>query len=115
MIDLAGALATVRRRLATAVGGTFAVAAAAHTDSQTAKATPAVATAARADAHTLVIGVASDPQTMDPEFGQATRANELIKNIYAQWVHYKPINTGQGYLRADVKTVVGDALSSWTA
>ena len=26
-----------------------------------------------------------------------------------------PINTGKGYLRADVKTVVGDALSSWKA
>ncbi len=101
--------------LATVVAGATAVAAAAHTDGQTAKAAPNVAQAARADAHTLVIGVSSDPQTMDPEFGQATRANELIKNIYAQWVHYKTINTGKGYLRADVKTVVGDALSSWTA
>jgi peptide/nickel transport system substrate-binding protein len=98
--------------LATVVVGVTAVAAAAHTENQTAKAAPS---AARADAHTLVIGVSSDPQTMDPEFGQATRANELIKNIYAQWVHYKTINTGKGYLRADVKTVVGDALSSWTA
>jgi peptide/nickel transport system substrate-binding protein len=105
----------VAAALATAIAGTTAVAAAAHTESQNGKAAPSVAQTARADAHTLVIGVSSDPQTMDPEFGQATRANELIKNIYAQWVHYKTINTGQGYLRADVKTVVGDALSSWTA
>src|SRR2546425_7783219 len=55
---------------------------------------------------TLTIGVASDPQTFDPERGQALRANETIKNIYAQWVRYQPVDTGHGYSRADLKKPV---------
>jgi peptide/nickel transport system substrate-binding protein len=62
---------------------------------------------------TLTIGVSSDPQTLDPERGQALRANETIKNIYAQWVRYQPVDTGRGYLKADLsKPVVGEALES---
>jgi len=62
---------------------------------------------------TLTIGVASDPQTLDPERGQALRANETIKNIYAQWVRYPTVDTGRGYRRADLrKPVVGEALES---
>jgi peptide/nickel transport system substrate-binding protein len=64
---------------------------------------------------TLTIGVASDPQTLDPERGQAIRANETIKNIYAQWVRYQTHDTGHGYSRADLKKpVVGEALQSIT-
>jgi peptide/nickel transport system substrate-binding protein len=62
---------------------------------------------------TLIIGVSSDPQTLDPERGQALRANETIKNIYAQWVRYQTRDTGRGYKRADLtKPVVGEALQS---
>ncbi len=60
------------------------------------------ATVAR-DPRTLVIGVSSDPQTLDPEFGQAQRANELLKNIYAQWVHYPAPNAKADISRADVR------------
>jgi peptide/nickel transport system substrate-binding protein len=84
-----------------------------------ASATPAHRQAAqttqRKDAGTtLVIGVASDPQTLDPEYGQATRANELIKNIYAQWVHYAPIHTAGTDMKANLKNVVGEALASYS-
>jgi peptide/nickel transport system substrate-binding protein len=62
---------------------------------------------------TLTIGVAGDPETLDPERGQTLRANETIKNIYGQWVRYQTYDTGQGYVRADLKKpVVGEALES---
>ena len=61
-------------------------------DARTGAADAATATQAATDPRTLVIGVSSDPQTLDPEFGQATRANETLKNIYAQWVHYPPLD-----------------------
>ncbi|MBM3677735.1 MAG: ABC transporter substrate-binding protein [Actinobacteria bacterium] len=62
---------------------------------------------------TLTIGVSTDPQTLDPEKGQATRANETLKNTYAQWVRYAIKDTGKGYLRADLtKPVAGEAFES---
>ena len=30
--------------------------------------------------NTLTIGIAGDPDTLDPEFGQSSRTNEIIKN-----------------------------------
>src|SRR5207247_5935507 len=74
----------------------------------------AAATAATKGSTTLTIGVASDPQTLDPEWGQAARANETIKNIYAQWVRYKRVDSKRGYLLADLKNVEGEALESFT-
>ena len=61
----------------------------------------------------LVIGVSSDPQTLDPEFGQATRANETLKNIYAQWVRYPPLDPSKDITKADVSRVVPEAFKSW--
>lgn len=72
-------------------------------------------TSAGAAAHTLTIGVASDPQTLDPAWGQATRANETIKNIYAQWTKYRVKDSGKGYLVADLaKDPVGEAIQSYS-
>lgn len=65
--------------------------------------------------HTLTIGVSSDPQTLDAEWGQAQRANETIKNIYAQWTKYETKDSGQGYLVADLaKDPVGEAIQSYS-
>ncbi len=65
--------------------------------------------------NTLTIGVASDPQTLDPEWGQAYRANETLKNIYAQWTKYETKDSGKGYLVADLtKDPVGEAIESYT-
>jgi peptide/nickel transport system substrate-binding protein len=67
-----------------------------------------------AGSHTLNIGVAGDPETLDPEWGQAQRANETLKNIYAQWTKFETVDSGEGYLRADLsKDPVGDALESY--
>jgi peptide/nickel transport system substrate-binding protein len=74
----------------------------------------AAAAAAVKGSTTLTIGVASDPQTLDPEWGQAARANETIKNIYSQWVRYKRVDSKRGYLIADLKNVEGEALESFT-
>jgi peptide/nickel transport system substrate-binding protein len=74
----------------------------------------AAAGAASKGSTTLTIGVASDPQTLDPEWGQAARANETLKNIYAQWVRYKRVDSKRGYLLADLKNVEGEALESFT-
>jgi peptide/nickel transport system substrate-binding protein len=64
---------------------------------------------------TLTIGVSTDPQTLDPEWGQAQRANETIKNIYAQWTRYQTIDSGKGYLSADTsKDPVGEAIESYS-
>ncbi|MBX5440275.1 MAG: ABC transporter substrate-binding protein [Solirubrobacteraceae bacterium] len=64
---------------------------------------------------TLTIGVSSDPQTLDPEWGQAHRANETIKNLYAQWTRYEVIDNGDGTLKADLtKDPVGEAIESYT-
>jgi peptide/nickel transport system substrate-binding protein len=66
------------------------------------------------DASTLTIGVSSDPQTLDPEFGQAPRANETLKNIYSQWTRYERVDAGDGDFRADLsKPPVGLALDSY--
>lgn len=66
------------------------------------------------DSKTLTIGVAGDPETLDPEFGQAQRANEVLKNIYAQWTRYETADAGDGDLRADLsKPPVGMALESY--
>lgn len=62
---------------------------------------------------TLRIAVASDPQTVDPAFGQAARANETIKNTYAQWVRYKAVDAGDGLLKADISSFVGEAAASY--
>lgn len=62
---------------------------------------------------TLTIAVAGNPETLDPEMGQANRANELIKNLYAQWVRYATVDSGKGYAEADLsKPVEGEALQS---
>nr|WP_281381548.1 ABC transporter substrate-binding protein [Conexibacter arvalis] len=62
----------------------------------------------------MTIGVAGDPETLDPEFGQAQRANETLKNIYAQWTRYETADAGDGDLRADLsKPPVGEALESY--
>lgn len=62
---------------------------------------------------TLTIGVAGDPETLDPAWGQALRANETIKNLYAQWVKYKAVDSGNGYVRADLPNVEGEAIESF--
>lgn len=65
------------------------------------------------EARVLTIGVAGDPETLDPEYGQAVRANETLKNIYAQWTQYQTVPMGDGDLRADLsKPLVGAALES---
>lgn len=64
--------------------------------------------------NTLTIGIAGDPDTLDPEFGQANRNNELIKNRYAQWARYSPVDAGGGNLKADLGNVIGDALESFS-
>lgn len=61
---------------------------------------------------TLIIAVAGDPETLDAEWGQAPRANETIKNIYAQWVKYETTDSGEGYMKADLPNVEGEALES---
>lgn len=67
-----------------------------------------------AGGRTLTIGVAGDPETLDPEWGQAQRANEVLKNIYAQWTKYETIDSGEGFLRADLgKDPVGEAIESY--
>jgi peptide/nickel transport system substrate-binding protein len=66
------------------------------------------------DRTTLTIGIAGDPETLDPAWGQAHRANETIKNLHAQWVRYAVTDTGEGYMRADLPNVEGDAIESFT-
>jgi peptide/nickel transport system substrate-binding protein len=61
---------------------------------------------------TLIIAVAGDPETLDAEWGQAARANETIKNLYAQWVKYKTVDSGEGYQKADLPNVEGEVLES---
>jgi peptide/nickel transport system substrate-binding protein len=61
---------------------------------------------------TLIIAVAGDPETLDAEWGQASRANETIKNIYAQWVKYTTKDSGEGYQIADLPNVEGEVLES---
>ena len=63
---------------------------------------------------TLTIGVAGDPDTLDPEFGQSSRTNELIKNHYAQWSRYKEVDAGGGNFKADLGNVIGEALESFS-
>jgi len=64
--------------------------------------------------NTLTIGIAGDPDTLDPEFGQSNRTNELIKNRYAQWSRYASLDAGGGNLKADLGNVIGEALESYT-
>jgi peptide/nickel transport system substrate-binding protein len=64
--------------------------------------------------NTLTIGIAGDPDTLDPEFGQSSRTNELIKNRYAQWSRYAAIDAGGGNFKADLGNVVGEALESFS-
>ena len=61
---------------------------------------------------TLIIAVAGDPETLDAEWGQAARANETIKNLYAQWVKYETKDSGDGYEIADLPNVEGEVLES---
>lgn len=63
---------------------------------------------------TLTIGIAGDPDTLDPEFGQSSRTNELIKNLYAQWSRYAAVDAGGGNLKADLGNVIGEALESFS-
>jgi len=67
-----------------------------------------------ASTHTLTIGIAGDPDTLDPEFGQSSRTNELIKNRYAQWSRYATVDAGGGNMKADLSNVVGEALESFS-
>src|SRR5258708_910616 len=67
-----------------------------------------------ASTNTLTIGIAGDPDTLDPEFGQSSRTNELIKNRYAQWSRYAAIDAGGGNFKADLSNVVGEALESFS-
>ncbi len=67
-----------------------------------------------ASTNTLTIGIAGDPDTLDPEFGQSSRTNELIKNRYAQWSRYKEVDAGGGNLKADLGNVIGEALESFS-
>jgi peptide/nickel transport system substrate-binding protein len=62
----------------------------------------------------LVIGIAGDPSTLDPGFGQQSLANEIIKNTYAQWTRYPFVPQGNGVLKADTTRTLGDALASYT-
>jgi peptide/nickel transport system substrate-binding protein len=72
------------------------------------------ARSASASTGTLTIGISGDPTTLDPEFGQSEQANELIKNLYSQWVKYHAVDSGKGYMQADVsKTPLGLALASY--
>lgn len=64
--------------------------------------------------NTLTIGIAGDPDTLDPEFGQSSRTNELIKNHYAQWSRYATLDAGGGNMKADLGNVVGEALESFS-
>ncbi|MHB8589843.1 MAG: ABC transporter substrate-binding protein [Candidatus Dormibacteraceae bacterium] len=64
--------------------------------------------------NTLTIGIAGDPDTLDPEFGQSTRTNELIKNRYAQWSRYATLDAGGGNMKADLSNVIGEALQSFS-
>jgi peptide/nickel transport system substrate-binding protein len=63
---------------------------------------------------TLTIGIGGDPETLDPAWGQALRANETIKNLYAQWVKYKVVDSGDGYMKADLPNVEGEAVESFS-
>lgn len=51
-------------------------------------------------AHTLIIAIPGDVETIDPAFGAATRANETLKNIYDPLVHYAAEDSGEGYSRS---------------
>lgn len=59
---------------------------------------------------TLSIAIPADPVTLDPAFGNST-SDEIIRNLYAQWVNYKIQPYGIDY-RADTSVVVPDAVSS---
>jgi peptide/nickel transport system substrate-binding protein len=63
---------------------------------------------------TLTIAIAGDPDTLDPEFGQSSRTNEIIKNQYAQWSRYDAIDAGEGNFKADLTKSIGEALESFT-
>ena len=52
------------------------------------------------------------PRRSTPNGGQASRANETIKNIYAQWVKYTTKEGGEGYDIADLPNVEGEVLES---
>src|SRR5579859_2877883 len=71
-------------------------------------------TTSGASTNTLTIGVSGDPDTLDPEFGQSSRTNELIKNHYAQWSRYKEVDAGGGNFKADLGNVIGEALESFS-
>jgi peptide/nickel transport system substrate-binding protein len=64
--------------------------------------------------NTLTIGIAGDPDTLDPEFGQSSRTNEIIKNLYAQWSRYAVVDAGAGNFKADLTKSVGEALESFS-
>lgn len=55
----------------------------------------------------LTIGIPGDVETLDPSFGAAERANEVIKNVYDQPVRYARQETPDGYSIADVTQFEG--------
>ena len=64
-------------------------------------------------AHTLIIAIPGDVETIDPPFGAATRANETLKNIYDPLVHYEASDTGEGYARSAATEFAPAMAESW--
>jgi peptide/nickel transport system substrate-binding protein len=64
-------------------------------------------------AHTLIIAIPGDVETIDPPFGAATRANETLKNIYDPLVHYRAYDTGEGYARSAATEFEPALAESW--
>src|SRR5258708_9435390 len=67
-----------------------------------------------ASTNTLTIGIAGDPDTLDPEFGQSSLTNELIKNRYAQRSRYAAIHAGGGNFKAGLSNVLDEAPESFS-
>ena len=64
-------------------------------------------------AHTLIIAIPGDVETIDPPFGAATRANETLKNLYDPMVHYMAYDSGEGYAVSAATEFEPALVESW--
>jgi peptide/nickel transport system substrate-binding protein len=64
-------------------------------------------------AHTLIVAIPGDVETIDPPYGAATRANETLKNLYDPLVHYKQYETDEGYTTAAATEFEPALAESW--
>src|SRR5258708_28313194 len=103
-----------RRDFLKLTGGTAATLASTSLVMELLAACTNASTTTSSTSRTLTIGIAGEPDTLDPEFGQSSRTNELIKNRYAQWSRYATVDAGGGNMKSDLSNIVGEALESFS-